>query len=59
MLNDWECAAPGRKETMFQALGRVTPSHLLDSGLFDFKPLTGAGSLTTGAAPTSAPAVPA
>ncbi len=46
MLNEWECAAPGRKETMFKALNRVTPSHLLDSGLFDFKSLTGAGSLT-------------
>jgi tRNA 2-thiocytidine biosynthesis protein TtcA len=60
MLNGWECAAPGRKETMFQALSRVTPSHLLDPVLFDFKPLIGTGSLmTTGATLTPGPAVPA
>jgi tRNA 2-thiocytidine biosynthesis protein TtcA len=40
MLAEWERAAPGRKETMFQALSRITPSHLLDPGLFDFKSLS-------------------
>lgn len=53
MLNNWENAAPGRKETMFKALNQVTPSHLLDPGLFDFKSLSGAGPVTTmGAAQT-------
>ena len=47
MLNNWENAAPGRKETMFKALNQVTPSHLLDPGLFDFKSLRGAGPVTT------------
>lgn len=51
MLNNWENAAPGRKETMFKALNQVIPSHLLDSGLFDFRSLRGAGPVaTTGAA---------
>lgn len=40
MLNNWEKAAPGRKETMFQSLSRVTPSHLMDSSLFDFASLS-------------------
>jgi tRNA 2-thiocytidine biosynthesis protein TtcA len=30
MLNDWERRFPGRIESMFQALGNVVPSHLLD-----------------------------
>ena len=51
MLNNWENAAPGRKETMFKALNQVIPSHLLDSGLFDFRSLRGAGPVaSTGAA---------
>lgn len=41
MLNDWEKQAPGRKETMFQSLSRVTPSHLMDPTLFDFASLSG------------------
>ena len=36
MLRDWQRQYPGRVETMFSALGRVAPSHLLDRGLFDF-----------------------
>ena len=39
MLNDWEVKAPGRKETLFQALSRVTPTHLMDPALFDFRSL--------------------
>lgn len=39
MLNDWEKSAPGRKETMFQSLSRVSPSHLMDASLFDFAAL--------------------
>jgi tRNA 2-thiocytidine biosynthesis protein TtcA len=36
MLVDWRKQHPGRIESMFQALGRVVPSHLLDRGLFEF-----------------------
>jgi tRNA 2-thiocytidine biosynthesis protein TtcA len=39
MLNDWERRFPGRVESMFQALGNVVPSHLLDPKLYPFKGL--------------------
>jgi tRNA 2-thiocytidine biosynthesis protein TtcA len=37
MLLDWEKRFPRRVETVFNALTRVVPSHLLDASLFDFK----------------------
>ncbi len=37
MLKDWERQHPGRINTMFQALGNVAPSHLLDPRHYDFK----------------------
>jgi tRNA 2-thiocytidine biosynthesis protein TtcA len=36
MLREWEKRYPGRLETMFAALQRVSPSHLLDPRQFDF-----------------------
>lgn len=39
MLDDIERRMPGRKDTMIRALGNVRPSHLLDTGLFDFAAL--------------------
>jgi tRNA 2-thiocytidine biosynthesis protein TtcA len=36
MLNDIEKRMPGRKDTMIRALSNTRPSHLLDTGLFDF-----------------------
>jgi len=36
LIDEWERAFPGRIENIFNALSRVTPSHLLDRGLFDF-----------------------
>ena len=36
MLRLWEKEFPGRVETIFNSLQRVTPSHLLDRNLFDF-----------------------
>ncbi|HWQ38088.1 MAG TPA: tRNA 2-thiocytidine(32) synthetase TtcA [Burkholderiales bacterium] len=39
MLRDWERRFPGRLETMFAALQRVVPSHLLDPRCFDFAKL--------------------
>jgi tRNA 2-thiocytidine biosynthesis protein TtcA len=36
MLREWERRHPGRLESIFNALGNVAPSHLLDRSLFDF-----------------------
>ena len=36
MLREWEKRFPGRVDTVFAALGRVTPSHLLDRTRHDF-----------------------
>jgi tRNA 2-thiocytidine biosynthesis protein TtcA len=43
MLNEWEKRFPGRVETIFNALSHVTPSHLLDASLFDFRGLQTTG----------------
>ncbi len=39
MLGAWESQYPGRSQTIFTAMQNVGASHLLDSGLFDFKNL--------------------
>jgi tRNA 2-thiocytidine biosynthesis protein TtcA len=39
MLREWEKRHPGRLDSLFAALSNVTPSHLLDRGLFDFASL--------------------
>jgi len=39
MVDAWEAASPGRRQTIFRALTQASPSHLLDPGLFDFKAL--------------------
>ena len=44
MLLEWERRFPGRVENTFNALARVTPSHLMDAGLFDFKGLRATGA---------------
>lgn len=36
MLRQWEKQFPGRIENLFAALRNVAPSHLADTGLFDF-----------------------
>ena len=36
LMREWEKRFPGRIDTIFAALGRVTPSHLLDRSRFDF-----------------------
>ncbi len=46
LLRSWEKEFPGRVETVFNSLQRVTPSHLLDRKLFDF-PTLAAGGMTT------------
>jgi tRNA 2-thiocytidine biosynthesis protein TtcA len=48
MLLEWERRHPGRVENTFNALARVTPSHLMDAGLFDFKGLRATGLADVG-----------
>jgi tRNA 2-thiocytidine biosynthesis protein TtcA len=43
MLAEWDRRFPGRTENAFNALGRVTPSHLLDRTLVDFPGLRPTG----------------
>lgn len=45
MLKAWERQAPGRLETIFNALQTVSPSHLADPALFDFANLGSGGSV--------------
>jgi len=39
MLSDWEKKQPGRTETIFSAIQKVSPSQLADVNLFDFDSL--------------------
>lgn len=39
MLRDWDRKYPGRTETIFASIQNVVPTHLADTGLFDFKSL--------------------
>jgi tRNA 2-thiocytidine biosynthesis protein TtcA len=52
MLREWEKKHPGRLDTIFNALGNVAPSHLMDRELFDFDKLA---SDPEEAAPAAAP----
>lgn len=36
MLSEWEEKNPGRMEVIFNAIGNVSPSHLMDTDLHDF-----------------------
>ena len=36
MLSEWEKKSPGKVWNIFRALSNVTPSHLMDTHLFDF-----------------------
>ena len=45
MIHQWERQSPGRIDNMFNAMGRVMPSHLMDRNLYPF-----AGLQTTGVA---------
>jgi tRNA 2-thiocytidine biosynthesis protein TtcA len=44
MLRAWDRQFPGRIENIFNALTRVTPSHLLDRTLFDFAAVAASGA---------------
>ena len=43
MLKDWDKRFPGRIETMFNALGNVVPSHLMDAKLHGFREIRASG----------------
>jgi tRNA 2-thiocytidine biosynthesis protein TtcA len=43
MLIEWDKRSPGRVENTFNALARITPSHLMDSDLFNFHGLRASG----------------
>ncbi len=43
LIDDWEARFPGRVENIFNALGRVVPSHLMDREQFDFAGLRPTG----------------
>ena len=40
LLHEWDQNHPGRVQNIFNSLSRVTCSHLLDRGLFEFENLT-------------------
>jgi len=44
MLREWEKQHPGRVETIFNALGNVVPTHLLDRTLRDFAAVRATGA---------------
>src|SRR5437763_14158302 len=46
MLREWEKEYPGRVETIFNALGNVVSTHLLDRTLRDFAAIRATGSPT-------------
>ncbi len=43
LLAEWDRRYPGRVENVFNALSRVTPSHLMDRSLHDFAALRATG----------------
>lgn len=45
MLAQWERDYPGRVETIFKAVGNISPSQLADRDLFDFVSLRGTNTL--------------
>jgi tRNA 2-thiocytidine biosynthesis protein TtcA len=43
LLREWEKKFPGRVETILTSLQNITPSHMLDRSLFDFKSVVATG----------------
>jgi tRNA 2-thiocytidine biosynthesis protein TtcA len=48
MIRDWERQFPGRIDNMLSAMGRITPSHLMDRNLFPFATLKATGTADPG-----------
>ena len=51
LLREWEKKHPGRLDTIFNALGNVAPSHLMDRALHDFDTLAADPEQAPAAAP--------
>ena len=43
MLRDWDKRFPGRVENLFNAMGNIVPSHMMDRDLFGFTKLKATG----------------
>lgn len=43
MLRDWDKRFPGRVENLFNAMGNIAPSHMMDRDLFGFAELKATG----------------
>jgi len=43
MIREWEKQYPGRIENIFAAMGRVTPSHMMDRELYPFTTIKASG----------------
>jgi tRNA 2-thiocytidine biosynthesis protein TtcA len=48
MLREWDRLQPGRVDNMFAAMGRITPSHLMDRNLYPFVTLEAEGRADPG-----------
>ena len=48
MLRDWERRFPGRVDNIFNAMGQVVPSHLMDRNLYPFGSLKTSGLADAG-----------
>ncbi len=48
MLREWEKKYPGRLDSIYSALAKVVPSHLMDRALFDFAGVRATGVASTG-----------
>ncbi len=47
MLAEWDRSHPGRVENIARSIGHITPSHLADQRLFDFKSLSASAAPET------------
>ena len=43
LIREWERKFPGRIDNIFHAMGRITPSHLMDRNLYPFTTLQATG----------------
>ncbi len=59
MMQEWDKRFPGRLETMFSALQRISPSHLLDPNQFDFAGLAARQETSPGSDTVDAEELPA